>query len=255
MAEKNYLTPDEQMLWSYLDDKGIIDSELADMVFPDLPEDKRDKLLYGLHKKGYINRAKKGLYFNPERLESPYEIALRVHEGYIGLASALNFHGLGTYESFTVYVMTKNFRGRTRLEGTQYSIDFIPLGELFCGFGRKNNIYVSSVEKTLFDCFLRPSRVGFTNIARAVHDAEPDWRKFLGFFALTDNKSLRQRTGYLLRLLQRGAGKKIPDYVFKELHRGVKTPARLSASGTGSEYDREWKLQDNVGSGRILSWT
>lgn len=254
MLEKNYLTPNEQRLWEYIDDKDIVDSELASQIFPEMAEEKRDKILHGLYKKGHLKRARKGLYFNPERLENAFSIALRIHEGYIGLGSALSFHGLSDYESFTVDVMTKTFRKRTALEGTQYTIEFIPLGKLFTGFGLERGLYVSSAEKTLFDCLFKPGKVGFANIAKAIYGAEPDWREFLGFFRLAENDALKQRTGYVLRLLQTEAGKDIPAYVFKELQKGVKTPTRLSRSGTASRYNREWKVQDNIGKERIIPW-
>jgi predicted transcriptional regulator of viral defense system len=253
MLEKNYLTPNEQRLWEYIKDKDIVDSELAGQIFPDMGEAWRDKALHGLHKKGCLKRAKKGLYFNPERLEDPYGIALRIREGYIGLGSALSFYKLSGYEGFGVSVMTRGFRKNTPLEGTGYTIEFIPLGKLFTGFSRQGGIYVSSVEKTLFDCFLKPAKVGFSNIAWAVCEAEPDWRGFLGFFKLTDNKALRQRAGYILRLVQTEAGKDIPEYVFRELQKGVDSPARLFGPGAG-RYDREWKIQDNLGKERILPW-
>jgi predicted transcriptional regulator of viral defense system len=253
MVEKNYITPSEQMLWNYIEDKDIADSELASMIFPDMEPNKRDKILHGLWKKGYLGRAMKGLYFNPERLGSAYGIALRMHAGYIGLGSALSFHGLSDYESFNVEVMTKSFRGKSHLEGTQYTIEFIPLGELFVGFKKEGGIYVSTLEKTLFDCLLRPTGVGFANISKALNEAEPDWREFLGFFNMAGNSALMQRTGYILGLLQDEAGKKVPRYVFDELHDGVKTPTML-APGKGGEYDNHWKVQDNVGKERILPW-
>ncbi|MBU4036182.1 MAG: hypothetical protein KKA35_07115, partial [Proteobacteria bacterium] len=36
MIEKNYLTPNEQRLWSYIDDRDIVDSEQASQIFPEM---------------------------------------------------------------------------------------------------------------------------------------------------------------------------------------------------------------------------
>ena len=252
MIRKNYLTPNEQRLWRHIEGKAIVDSELVSMVFPDMGQNKRDKILHGLFQKGYLRRAMKGLYFNPKRLDNGYNIALRMHPGYIGLGSALSFHGLSEYESFTIEVMTRFFRKKAPLESTQYTIEFVPMGKLFTGFERHGSIYVSTVEKTLFDCLLKPSRVGFANIAKAIYYAEPDWRKFLTFFGLAGNCALMQRTGYILSLLE-AAGKEVPQYVYNDLQKGVKTPTRL-VPGKGGTYEREWKIQDNLGKERILPW-
>ena len=47
-------------------------------------------------------------------------------------------------------------------------------------FEKKEGIYISSIEKTLFDCFLKPRFIGFTNITKALYDTKIEWDKFIG---------------------------------------------------------------------------
>ena len=150
--------------------------------------------------------------------------------------------------------MTKNFRKNISIEGTKYEIQFIPLKGLFTGFGKKDDLYISSIEKTFFDCFLKPRFVGFANITKALYEAKIDWNKFIGFFRLTKNSSLCQRTGYILELMKKNAKFKIPPFVFEFLLKKVKNPVKLMPIKDKSAFNKKWKIQDNLGKENILSW-
>lgn len=254
MSKKNYITREEQRIWEYIEDKEIVDKELVRQIFPDTPVSKINKILYYLHKKDYIKRARKDLYYNPEKLTSFYKLALIIREGYIGLSSALRFYNLIEYEDFTIFVMTKDFRKRRSLEGTQYDIQFIPLKKKFIGFEKKDGIYISSIEKTLFDCFLKPRFVGFTNITKAMYDAKISWSKFIVFFNMAKNNSLCQRTGYVLELMKDKTKLHIPSFVLEFLHAYVKNPVKLMPVKGKSTFNKRWKIQDNIGGKNILSW-
>ena len=254
MVIKNYITREEQNVWEYISEKGIVDNEAIKNIFPEMKGAKRNRLLHELYKKGCLKRARKDLYYNPQKLDSFYELALKMHEGYIGLNSALRFHNLIGYEDFTIFVITKSFRKQVHLNGTQYDIQFIPLKGNFSGFEKKENLYYSSIEKTLFDCFLKPAYVGFANITHALYDAKLDWNKFISFYMPTKNHALCQRTGYLLELVKRKTGKRIPHFVFAFLKKRVKNPVKLSNEKGKTSYSRKWKIQDNVGERKIISW-
>ncbi len=251
---EHYLTREEQKIWRYIKDKEIVDNELVKQIFPDVSKNKRNKILHSLYKKGYLRRARKDLYYNPEELESFYKLALDIREGYIGLSSALRYYNLIEYEDFTIFVMTGYFQKKIDLKGTQYTIEFIPLKNLFTGFERKEDIYISSIEKTLFDCFLKPRFIGFTNITKALYDAKLDWNKFIRFFKLIKNASLCQRTGYILELMKKKTKLKIPPFVFKFLLKKVKNPVKLAPIIAKSKFNKKWKIQDNIGEENILSW-
>lgn len=254
MGKNNYLTKEEQKVWIYMKDKEIIGNELVKQIFPEMPENKRNKILHNLYKKNYLKRAIKDLYYNPEELKDLHKLALKIREGYVGLNSALRYYNLLDYEDFTIFIMTKNYQKKRILKGTQYAIEFIPLKNLFTGFEKKEDIYISSIEKTLFDCFLKPRFIGFTNITKAVYDAKIDWRKFIGFFKLTKNSSLCQRTGYILEMMKKRVKLNIPSFVFKFLLKKVKNPVKLMPSMAKSKFNKKWEIQDNIGERNMLSW-
>src|SRR3989344_8561327 len=149
MGKNNYITREEQKIWEYIKNKEIVDNEIVEQIFPEMSENKRNKILHNLYKKGYLKRARKDLYYNPDELKSFYKLALKIRNGYIGLSSALRYYNLIEYEDFTIFIITKNFQKKISLKGTKYSIEFIPLKNLFAGFEKKDNIYISSIEKTI----------------------------------------------------------------------------------------------------------
>jgi predicted transcriptional regulator of viral defense system len=254
MDKKNYLSKGEQRLWEYIKDKEIIDNELVRQIFPEMPQNKRNKLLHNLYNKGYLKRAKKDLYFNPEGIKNLHKLALEMHEGYIGLNSALRYYNLLDYEDFTIFIMTKDYQKKNILKGTEYSVCFIPLKSLFAGFEKKKGIYISSLEKTLFDSLLKPKFVGLTNITKAIYDSKINWPRFISFFRLTANSSLYQRTGYILEMMKNNTRLKVPSFVFKFLLKRVKNPVKLAPEGKKTRFNKKWKVQDNIGERNILSW-
>jgi predicted transcriptional regulator of viral defense system len=254
MIEKNYISRGENRLWEHIKEKEIIDSELARDIFPDMASNSRNKILHSLYKKGYLRRARKGLYYNPQTLKSFHELALRTREGYIAFASALRHYNLIEYEDFTIFLATKNYRARIPLEGTKYEIQCIPLKNLYTGFEKKGGIYVSTIEKTFFDCLLRPKYTGYSILTKALHSAKINWKEFMGYFKLTDNSSLCQRTGFLLELMKDNTGFSVPEHALDFLSSKVGSPVKLAPLGGKTKFSRRWKIQDNMGKERILSW-
>jgi len=254
MNKKNYISRGEAEIWQYISDKEIIDAMLVRDIFPEIAESRINKALSSLCRKGYIRRARRGLYYNPLLLKSPYSLALMLHEGYIGLSSALREYNLTEYEDFTIFIITKSFRKKVMLKGTKYEAIFLPLGKLFTGFKKKGEFYISSIEKTLFDCFLKPAHIGYSNLTKAVYDAKIDWNNFISFFRLTSNSSLCQRTGYVLEMMKKETGLKIPSFVFEYMLQKVKNPVRLTSVKGKSKFNKKWKVQDNIGKQNILSW-
>ncbi len=251
MGKNNYLTADEQKLWNVLNNKGIIGTELAGQVFPELSENRKVKLLNSLCSKGYIKRAKKGVYYNPERTGSFYKLALRLHKGYIGLHSALKIHGLTEYEDFTIIILTRDRYMKVRLG--DYTLKYMPIRP-YNGIVERDGIMVSTLEKTFFDCFIRIRHVGYSILTKAIHDAgRIKWGEFLESFSGAPDAAA-QKAGYVLEMLKKETGCRIPSYVFRELLQHVKHPVKLEHNSRKSSYDSRWKVQDNIGEKRILSW-
>jgi predicted transcriptional regulator of viral defense system len=252
--KKNYFSPQEQEVWELLQDKELLDHEQLHQVFPEYSPHKIDQLLSHLHKKKYLWRVRKGLYYNPRTITNFYLLALKLKEGYIGLSSALRYHNLLDYEDFIISIITQKFRKSVKLEGTQYVLEFLPLRP-FAGFEKNDNIYVSTPEKTLFDCFLRPNQVGYPVLTQAIYQLRSiNWKEFLSYFSSTNNSSLYQRTGYILEMMKKELKLKVPVFVLKFLANKVKTPVKLVSGINNTTFNPKWKVQDNLGKERILSW-
>ena len=254
MDKRNYLSSQEQEVWELLQDKELLNHEQVRQVFPEYSPHKIDQLLSHLHKKNYLRRIRKGEYYNPRTIKEFYSLALKLKGGYIGLNSALRYHNLIDYEDFTIFIITSKFRNSIKLEGTQYVLKFLPLHP-FAGFEKKNNIYVSTPEKTLFDCFLKPNQVGYSNLTQAIYRLKNiNWKEFLNYFSQTENHSLYQRTGYILEMMKNELKFKVPVFVLKFLASKVKTPVKLISGIGNTTFNAKWKVQDNLGKMKILSW-
>jgi len=107
MYENNYLSRTEQEIWRYISSKDIIDNELLKLIFPDLSQNNRNKILHSLFKKGYLKRAGRDVYYNLNNLDDYYKLALKIYPGYIGLTSALKYYNLTEYEDFTIFIITE----------------------------------------------------------------------------------------------------------------------------------------------------
>ena len=259
MKKKIYLTPGEQTIFSALSSRQVIDTGLLQELFPEILPTSLNKTVADLAKKGYLHRIKKGVFTvsgrplqNPE-IEDPMQVALAVCPGYIGFSSALRVYDLIPYESFTVFVVTKN-RSRKTTVG-EYILHCIAMGNRCTGMTFHKRAYVSTLEKTFFDCFYKPQYAGgYAVITQALSQAPSiDWKKFCDYFS-SESSSLCQRTGYILDLLNTRNGT-VPGNVLRFFRQRIKNNTRLAISGTGSgTYVRSWMLVDNVGIENIFSW-
>lgn len=255
MVKKNYLSKAEQYIWEYLSQKEIIDTELVAEIFPEFSSHKINQLLYNLSKKGYLCRARRDFYYNPATITSFYQLALRLHPGYIALSSALRYYHLLEYEDFTIFIITRSFRRKMDLKGTKYTLSYIPFGALYLGYEKKDDIYISTLEKTLFDCLKKPSLLGVSTIVKAFYEAgNIDWQQFLSFFRQVKASAICQRTGYLLELLHTETKKKIPREVLTFFLSKVRSTVKLGSSTGPTEYNSKWKIQDNIGKEKIFGW-
>ena len=259
MKKKIYLTPGEQTLFSALSSRHIVDTGLLQELFPEILSISLNKTVANLVKKGYLHRVKKGIFtvsgrpfMNPE-IQDPMQIGLMVCPGYIGFSSALRVYDLIPYESFTVFIVTKN-RSRETTIG-EYTLRCVAMGERCIGMTFYNGVYVSTLEKTFFDCFYKPQYSGgYAVITHALSLAPSiDWKKFCDFFS-RESSSLCQRTGYILDMFNKRKSI-VPEIVIHFFRQRIKNNTRLAISDTGSGiYVRSWMLIDNIGIENIFSW-
>ncbi|WP_460129131.1 type IV toxin-antitoxin system AbiEi family antitoxin domain-containing protein [Thermococcus prieurii] len=254
-----YLSRTEQEVMSILRSTEILSAQEIKDLFPRLSNDMIKKVLSSLVRKGHLYRLKRGLYLVNEEpgkplIKNPYQIALMLFPGYVAFSSALRLYGLIEYEPFTIFVATPGKSGEKEIG--EYTIKAIALGEKAVGMVLRNGIYTSTLAKTFFDCFYKPSYCGgYSEVTKALYEAgKIDWNEFLGYFKRFASNSLCQRTGYVLQLVK-DIGVDVPGEVIECLKSRVgawtKLVPTLPSKGKGI---REWKLIDNLGKERILGW-
>ena len=259
MMKNYYLSRTEQELISILKSVDIVTIEEIKELFPRLGKDMIKKVLSNLVRKGYLYRLKKGIYLVNEEpgkplIKNPYQIALVLFPGYIAFSSALRLYGLIEYEPFTIFVATPRKSGEKEIG--EYTIKAVALGEKAVGMIIKNGVYTSTLAKTFFDCFYKPSYCGgYSEVTKALYEAEKiDWDEFLGYFKQFASNSLCQRTGYILELVK-NLGVNVPEDVIEYLRSRAKTWGKLVPTlPSRGKSVRGWKLIDNLGKERILGW-
>ena len=259
MDKNTYLSKQEQMIFNVISSIDIIHSGEIKGLFPDLKPYQINKICSNLSLKGYLHRLKKGMYLVHEKpsiapvIKNPYRIALTLFQGYIGFSSALRVYNLLDYEPFTIFVVTTN-KSREKKIG-EYIFKSVAMGEKAMGITYYEGMYISSLEKTFFDCFYKPQYSGgYSTITKALHDIDLNWNDFIQYFRFASD-SLCQRTGYVLELLQKETNKKVSKKVLSYFKKRVKNNTKLLPSGRAKgKYIKEWMVLDNLGKENILSW-
>ena len=265
VSKNTYLSRQEQQIVNRVASVDIIRTDEIDDLFPDLKTYQINKVCHSLYSKGYLHRLKKGVYLVQTKpsdipvIKNPYKIASALFKGYIGFSSALRIYDLMDYEPFTIFTVSAN-RSMEKQIGA-YTFKSVAMGKKATGMTYYNNIYVSTIEKTFFDCFYKPQYAGgYSTITKALYDMggvdvdiDMDWDEFTGYFGLASS-SLCQRTGYVLELLIKETDL-IPEEVLHYFRKRIKNKTKLLPSGrSAGRYVKEWMLLDNLGEESILSW-
>jgi len=243
MGKNYYLSPVEQELLDIADGLDIIFTE--DIIHASgMGEQVVRNALYSLNRKGYIFRIKRGVYLraidSKPVIYDKEKIALAIFNGYIAFASALQHWGLIEYESFDVFVATFK-RSGDRAIG-QYRFKAVSMGRRARGATYHDGVYVSTLEKTMFDCLYKPQHAGgYSLVAQAIADANPDWKEVDRLLQTLGSAALRQRAGYVLSK----AGN-APKWLLNKLGKGIEHEAWLYPSGERKGvHVAEWKVMDN----------
>ncbi len=258
MGKNVYLTRQEQMIFNVISSTDIAYVDEIRDFFPDLKPYQINKICSSLSSKGYLYRLKKGIYLVQKKpsdtpvIKNPYKVALALFKGYIGFSSALRIYDLLEYEPFTIFIVTTNRSIEKRVG--EYTFKYVVMGRKATGMTYYKGVYISTIEKTFFDCFYKPQYAGgYSTITKALYDAKLDWGEFIRYFDLASD-SLCQRTGYVLELLKKEIDK-IPEEVLHYLRKRIKNNTKLLPSGrAGGQYIKEWMLLDNLGEENILAW-
>lgn len=258
MQKKNYLTFQEQIIYEVIiDTKTSFSTMDICALFPELKKQRINELLLSLKQKGYINQLKKGTY-EINQLKTNIELfkeALSIYSGYISFLSALRYYNLIDYEPTTVFVSTIN--KSKELTNNSAVFKYINQKRNYSDYVSKDGIFVSSLEKTIFDCFYKPQYSGnYSVITKAIFDSckNIDWNNLKKIYEKHASPRQFQITGYILELLKKRTNCEIPKNTIDFFKFKKKSIVKLINNNTKSIYIKEWLLQDNLGEREILSW-
>jgi len=260
MQKKNYLSKEEQIIYTVISKTDVIDHIQIKEIFPNYSSQKINKLCHNLISKGYLYPVKRGIYIvneNPSEkpvISNPFKLASYINKGYIGFSSALRLYDLISYEPFTIFIVTQH--KSKELTVGNYLFKTVSMGQKATGTTFFKNVYVSTIEKTVFDCFYKPQYAGgYREFVKALTNIKKiNWNQVLLYFNNYASNSLFQRTGYILELLQEEQYIDPPKHILKEFKRHIGNTTKLIPGGTSKgKYVKQWKLVDNLGKKTILS--
>lgn len=255
MRKNIYLSHKEQEVFNIIKNKDIISGGEIKNLFPKMKA--KNKLIHILIKKGYLYKLKRENYLVCENktliIKDPFKIANFLFEGYLAFSSALKVYGLLDYEPFTIFVITTNKSKTITIKN--YEFKSVAFGRKAVGQTFYKNLYISTIEKTFFDCFCKPSFCSYSETTKALFQTKINWKEFLKYFQMFASSSLCQRTGYVLETMKKETKYKIPKYVIEFFRLKIKTKTRLLPNfKTSGKFIKEWMVQDNLGKKNFLSW-
>ncbi len=257
MQKENYLTFQEQKIYEVIKDTKTTFStkDICD-IFPELKKQRINELLISLKRKKYINQLIKGIYeinLTKTNIEL-FKTALSIYSGYISHLSALRYYNLIDYEPTTIFISTVN--KSKELTNGSFVFKYINQKD-YSDYVSKEEIFVSTLERTIFDCFNKPQYCGnYSVITKAIFDSNKniDWNKLKEIYNKHASPRQCQITGYILELLKTRTSCEIPKNTIDFLNSKKKSKVKLINNNTKSIYIKKWLLQDNLGEKEILSW-
>lgn len=208
--------------------------------FTDLEQQSVYNLLVRMEDKGHIERVEQGRYILKEDLETHdiYEIAASIiRASYLGLLSALHFHGMTAQIPQKIQIMTTRRKQDITLQGRD--ITFITIDpKQFFGYQEYNGTVASTPEKTIIDALRLPTMIG--NMTRIENALSPDLdiERLLRYCRQTDSTAVAARLGYLLETND------IP-FDMAALKTMITHYTRLDPTRPQSNPDADWKLYVN----------
>ena len=246
MDKKYYLTPVEQRIMETVWDSELVVTEDIINSLPDISANTVKNSISSLNGKGRLYRLRRGFYLRCDKpgipvIGKPDKIAQVLFRGYVAFGSALRHWNLLEYEPFTIFVVTRT-KGGTAKAGN-YTFRAVSMGRRATGAIYDKGVYVSSLEKTIFDCIYKPSHAGgYTLVAKAISEAKLNWKKVQEWFDRFGTTSLKRRAGYIFSKAN------APLWIVRYFRKGAAYPVWLDPGMyRKAKYDSDWKILDNVG--------
>jgi predicted transcriptional regulator of viral defense system len=258
MQIKNYLTKKEQLIYNYLKNINIVieNKDLKD-CFNDLDFKDISYILNSLYKKGYLYKINRSRFavIKDRNIKDLFKLATSIYSGYISLSSALYYYGLLDYNIYTIYII--NTKKSKEINLGEYTLKYINITKKNNYVKNKDGFYISTIEKTIFDCFYKIEYAGgYSLLSKAIYEGytKIDWTKFLEIYNKYASKRQHQITGYILELLITNCNIKIPKKVITYFKNKNKSKTKLLNIKNKSKYIKKWEIEDNLGKDKILSW-
>ncbi len=174
-----------------------------------------------LLKKGALAKLKRGLYaWNLEGnvFDDVFYVGQSIYSGYLAFSTALYLHGLTDQFPFTVFVATRGNSSSKRVGNVEFKA--VAVRSRATGAEVKNSYFISTVAKTVYDCFHLPEYGGsYALILHAVYNAKMDekqWREFLHYVEKFEGPSSKKKIGAYLHLLGE-TDRPVPKWVVSKL--------------------------------------
>jgi len=207
-------------LKSFLDNNQVDIFHSSDIFkhFPNVEKRFMEKVLQEVTDLEYT-RLEKGKYCrNTFRNEYAIANALTV-DAIIAYWSALNIHGLTEQFPNKIYVQTMKNKNEREIFGVEYQFIRVKSNKLIgfdvTGTG-SNKFRISSIEKTIVDCFdLVEYSGGFMELIRAFYRTKLNGTKLIEYSTAVGNKAAVKRMGFLAELLNKNGMKQFIQFAKK----------------------------------------
>lgn len=170
------------------------------------------KLAFGLVRKGWLERTRRGVYLlNPSRHgpdaipdTDPFRVgSLLADPYYFGFATAAEVHGVFPQAGRVYYIVSPVRIGTRRFGTSRFRGVLLPRARFFGTETRERRgrtIVVSDLERTILDVVNRPSLAGgMSGVGQILSLSKPriDWSRLAEYLERYGNRSLTRRLGYL----------------------------------------------------------
>jgi len=192
--------------------------------------------IHRLIKQGLIKKLSRGLY---SASRDVFSIASNIYyPAYLSFLSAS--YRFGYTETIPVIISVANRRKSKPIEFEGYTIEFIPLKEIW-GYHKEGQdtdvVFVADVEKLMIDAFLRPKEMGrFEEILNVFRKAETiDIEKLLSYLKKLGSDKVYRQVGFLLE-----ENKGIDIYGVMPIDRNY---YNLNPFKKGKKLNKKWRLR------------
>lgn len=197
-------------------------------------------MLSRMKNKGLVKSVQSGIYVLRETFNSKdiYDLASNlVDASYLGLFSALHFHGMTDQVPQKIQVITTKRKRDLSIQGRK--VNFVTVKEnQFFGYRNYDGVVASSPEKTAVDSLRMPNKAGDMSNVIELDYSDLDLDLVVSYVEKTENAAVAARTGYIL-------DQKDLEFPREKLKKLIKGYTSLDPSKEKKKPVKEWKIYAN----------